>query len=73
LQRQFKKKMDTEKNSPTSSLPDATEGASSVSENSLTQADEILFHTQKLLYYNKLMTEQCSRWLAKGGGKVNEQ
>jgi len=57
--------MDTEKNNATTSLPYATEGSPSSSENTLTKADEILFHTQKLLYYNKLMTDQCNRWLLK--------
>ena len=30
---------------------------------SLTQDDEMVFHTQRLLYYNNLMIEQCGRWL----------
>jgi hypothetical protein len=56
------------------SLLNSTEGdAFEVSESSLTKADEILFHTQKLLYYNNLMIEECNRWLAKKTEMRNEE
>ncbi|MDR2971525.1 MAG: hypothetical protein LBU83_06315 [Bacteroidales bacterium] len=45
------------------SSTDAEEESSCFSKDTLSKADEILFHTQKFLYFNNLMIEECSRWL----------
>jgi hypothetical protein len=55
---------DKNHNSSTNPLTGVADEISNLSKDPLTQADEILFHTQKFLYYNNLMVEQCSRWLS---------
>jgi len=56
--------IDLNNKSATNSITNEEGDKSGASKCSLTKADEILFHTQKLLYYNSLMIEQCNRWLS---------
>jgi hypothetical protein len=55
---------DTNKiDSPTISQTGRVENALGLSKNTQVKTDEILYYTQKIIFYNKLISEQCNRWL----------
>ena len=51
--------------SPTNSQTDEVEDILGLSKNNQVKTDEILYYTQKIIYYNKLISEQCNRWFGK--------
>jgi len=55
--------------SSTNSQMGGEEDALGLSKNPQVKTDEILYYTQKIIFYNKLITEQCTQWF----GKEQEQ
>jgi len=51
--------------SPTISQTGGVEDALGLSKNTQDKTDEILYYTQKIIFYNKLISEQCNRWFGK--------
>ena len=57
---------DTNKiDSPTISQTNGVENAFGLSKNTQVKTDEILYYTQKIIFYNKLISEQCTLWFGK--------